>query len=244
MLKELLEERGISVYKLSKETGIAYSTINDIVIDKTDIKNVSSNMLYRLSKYLEMSMEQLYENSYEAVVSIYLYNKGRGIVLRFNNERVQYLGPKNLVGFHRINVVKGGVIYVDCYYRGDDNVIYSEEDYIDLNDVLSNYQHIINGRYRIVLGEPNSSTRQRIINEALLVSDNIAILNYKDENIPGRLVQVVSVARPKSKSIIRVDDLSVVYSNMSENMLQRSLKALSRNMEEIKLEVDEVNKYA
>ena len=161
MLRDLLEERGVSVYKLSKETGIAYSSLNDIVIEKTDIKNASSNMLYRISKYFDLTMEQLYENSYESVTYIYLYNNGRNIILYFNNNRVQYLGPKNLVGFHRINNIKGDVIYVDCYYKDDNNVIYSEEDYIDLTDVMSDYIDVINGNYRVILGEKATTVEKK-----------------------------------------------------------------------------------
>lgn len=61
MIKEIFVKRGLSVYKVSKETGIAYTTLNDIVIGKTDIRKSSSELLYRLSKYLCISMEKLYE---------------------------------------------------------------------------------------------------------------------------------------------------------------------------------------
>lgn len=63
MLKDILQRAGLSVYKVSKDTGIAYTTLNDIVIEKTDLKNASAALLYRLSKYLEVSMEYLYEDS-------------------------------------------------------------------------------------------------------------------------------------------------------------------------------------
>ena len=38
MIKDILKSKGLSVYKVSKETNISYSTLNDIVIEKTDIK--------------------------------------------------------------------------------------------------------------------------------------------------------------------------------------------------------------
>lgn len=63
MLKDILVERNLSVYRVSKDTGIAYSTLNDIVIDKKDIKKASAELLYRLAKYLNLSMEVLYENA-------------------------------------------------------------------------------------------------------------------------------------------------------------------------------------
>ena len=47
MLKDVLDSKGLSVYKVAKDTNISYSTLNDIVIEKTDIKKTSSELLYR-----------------------------------------------------------------------------------------------------------------------------------------------------------------------------------------------------
>lgn len=63
MLKDILSSKNLSVYRVAKDTGISYSTLNDIVIEKTDLKNTSAHTLYRLSKYLEISMEMLYEDA-------------------------------------------------------------------------------------------------------------------------------------------------------------------------------------
>ena len=63
MLRDLLKEKGISVYKASKDMGIAYSTLNDLVIEKTNISNTSVDILYRLACYLDYSMEYIYKDS-------------------------------------------------------------------------------------------------------------------------------------------------------------------------------------
>lgn len=244
MLKDVIEQRGLSVYKVSKETGISYSTLNDIVIEKTDIKNISANMLYRLSKYFEMSMEALYEDSESKNSIIYLYNEGRNIILEFGKNRIQYLGPKNLLSFHRINKIDSNVLYVDCYFEDTDGLIYCEEDYIDLLDVCVDYPAILDKEYLVKLENPSESTKENIINRSMLVSDNIAILYYVDKNIPDLCIQAISLARTNACAVVRLKDLSVVSSNMSEALLKRALDAVRRNIEEINEEVEEVSQYA
>lgn len=244
MLKDILQERGISVYKLSKDTGISYTTVNDIVIEKTDIKNTSANMLYRLAKYLGLSMETLYEGSEESITNIYLSNEGRNVILTFNENRIQYLGPKNLLSFHRINRIEQNVIYIDCYFEDLDGKIYCEEDYIDLSDVLCGYESVIEGKYTIIVGKRDSGERETLIDQALLVSDNLAILYYISTDIPDECVQVVSLARPKSRAVVRIKDYSVVTSTMSQALLNRAVDAVKRNIDEISEEVEEVSRYA
>lgn len=240
MLKEILEQRGLSVYKLSQDTGISYSTLNDIVIEKTDIKNTSANTLYRIAKYLDLSMETLYENSLQTCHNIYLYNEGRNIILEFEDKRIQFLGPKNLLSFHKINKIVEHVIYVDCYFEDEDKTIYTEEDYIDLMDALSDASHILDSLYYVKLGTPNTSAKQRLIDEAILISDSIAILTYDNPDIPDDCVEAVCLARPNSKAVIRLKDYAIILSSMSKAMQNRAIEAVKRNIEEI----EEVRKYA
>lgn len=65
MFKKLLEDRGITGYRLSKDTGIPYSTISDLMLGNTLIEKTNSATLYKLAKYLEMSMEDLYEGNFD-----------------------------------------------------------------------------------------------------------------------------------------------------------------------------------
>ena len=51
----------ISIYSISKSSGIAYSTLNDIVNCKVEIDNVKAGILYALAKTLGISMDALYE---------------------------------------------------------------------------------------------------------------------------------------------------------------------------------------
>ena len=59
MLKELMKNKNLSMYRLSKITNIPYSTISDICLKKTKIEKCSAETIYRLSKALEVSMEDL-----------------------------------------------------------------------------------------------------------------------------------------------------------------------------------------
>lgn len=61
MLKAYLTTHNISIYSISKSSGISYSTLNDIVNCKVEIANVKAGILYALAKTLEISMDMLYE---------------------------------------------------------------------------------------------------------------------------------------------------------------------------------------
>lgn len=56
---ELLQERGMSRYRLSKESGIPWATLSDICAGKTKLNRCSANTLSKLSKTLGISMEEL-----------------------------------------------------------------------------------------------------------------------------------------------------------------------------------------
>ena len=63
MIKKILDEKNISVYKLAKLSGIPYSTLSDIVNGVTELHTCNANTVYRLSKALNVSMETLMELS-------------------------------------------------------------------------------------------------------------------------------------------------------------------------------------
>lgn len=61
MLKEYLNTHDISIYSISKSSGISYSTLNDIVNCKVEIENVRAGILHSLAKTLGISMDALFE---------------------------------------------------------------------------------------------------------------------------------------------------------------------------------------
>ncbi len=61
-INELLNEKGMTKYKLAKISGVPQSTIADICSGKTDIKKCSAETLYKLAKALNVTMERLIDN--------------------------------------------------------------------------------------------------------------------------------------------------------------------------------------
>ena len=59
-LQDEFKLKGVSVYKVSKEAGIPYTTLSDLVTGKTDINNASVRTLSRLSQYMALTMDELY----------------------------------------------------------------------------------------------------------------------------------------------------------------------------------------
>lgn len=99
MLKTYLTDNHISVYALSKKSGISYSTLNDIVNEKVDIFNVKSGILYSMGRALQLSMDQLYDictdnniELYDENNRIYAYviKKNKTYYLKFTYKSIEY----------------------------------------------------------------------------------------------------------------------------------------------------------
>ncbi len=58
-INDLMCEKGITKYRLSKESGIPYSTINDICSEKVSIMKCSVDTMYKICKVLDTSMDEL-----------------------------------------------------------------------------------------------------------------------------------------------------------------------------------------
>ena len=65
--------RNITQYRLSKDSGIAYTTINDICSDKAQLEKCSAETIYRISKVLEVSMESLIETRLDKRIDFELF---------------------------------------------------------------------------------------------------------------------------------------------------------------------------
>ena len=69
-IQELIKENGMSKYSLSKASGVPWSTLSDIFSGKTDLNRCSVNTLSKLSKVLEMPIEEIIELEIEAKENI------------------------------------------------------------------------------------------------------------------------------------------------------------------------------
>lgn len=58
-LNDYLLEKNISRYRLSKLSGVPYTTLNDICNDKTRLDKCGADTVYRIAKAMNISMETL-----------------------------------------------------------------------------------------------------------------------------------------------------------------------------------------
>ena len=65
IINELMENKKITQYRLAKESGIPYTTVNDICSGRARIEKCSAETIYRISKALDVSMESLVEPYFE-----------------------------------------------------------------------------------------------------------------------------------------------------------------------------------
>lgn len=62
VLNDVMKKKGISRYRLALIAGIPHATLNDICSGKTKLERCSAKTIYKLSKALGVSMEQLTES--------------------------------------------------------------------------------------------------------------------------------------------------------------------------------------
>lgn len=59
MIEELLKKNHLSIYQCSKVSGIPYTTLFELVHNEKRVENVSASTLYKLSKVLNVTMEDI-----------------------------------------------------------------------------------------------------------------------------------------------------------------------------------------
>jgi len=72
-IKEILEKKKMSIYRLSKSSGVPYTTVNDICNKNIDLKKCSAETVYKLSKALDVTMEDLLNDYIEERISFELF---------------------------------------------------------------------------------------------------------------------------------------------------------------------------
>lgn len=73
IINELMESKNITKYRLAKNSGIPYTTINDICSGKARIEKCSAETIYRISKELGVSMESIIEPCLEIRIDFELF---------------------------------------------------------------------------------------------------------------------------------------------------------------------------
>lgn len=72
-INELMENKKMSQYRLAKDSGIAYTTINDICSGRARLEKCSAETIYRICKVLGVSMESLIEPCFDKRIDFELF---------------------------------------------------------------------------------------------------------------------------------------------------------------------------
>lgn len=72
-VSELLERKNMSLYRLSKNSGVPYATVHDICHGKTSLDKCTAETVYKLSRELGLSMEELLAPYLRERISFELY---------------------------------------------------------------------------------------------------------------------------------------------------------------------------
>ena len=72
-IQKFMEKKNITRYRLSKDSGIPYTTITDICSGKAQLEKCSAETIYKLAKKLDITMEMLLEPCFETRSSFELY---------------------------------------------------------------------------------------------------------------------------------------------------------------------------
>ena len=72
----ILEQKGITKYRLAKQSGVPHATLNDICSGKTSIRKCSAETLYRIARVLDISMEALIKEEFAEAERLRSYEYG------------------------------------------------------------------------------------------------------------------------------------------------------------------------
>ncbi len=244
MIEELLKEKNISLYRLSKLSGVPYSTLADIVSGHTSMDSVSAGNLAKISRALNVSMDSLYYGRSERK-TVWLYNEGRDIHIEYEDLHFRFMGPKNLIALKNVNRIADGCAHINVYYS-DDNVIYTEEEYFDIKAEFEEYGcgDRFPEQMELRLGKPGEPEHDRYRDEALMISDNIAFLRHESSTDDAE-IEIVNMARRNARMILRLKDYAILSSSMSETMQRRTMAIVRRNVDLLsELVTDEGSSYA
>ena len=73
MIQSLMQKKNMTKYRLSKSSGIPYTTLTDICSGKAQLEKCSAETIYKLSKELGVSMEALLAPCFEKRCSFDLF---------------------------------------------------------------------------------------------------------------------------------------------------------------------------
>ena len=72
-IRKIMDDKNISRYRLSKNSGVPYTTITDIISGKAQLEKCAAETIYKIAKELGVPMETLLEPCFETRSSFELY---------------------------------------------------------------------------------------------------------------------------------------------------------------------------
>ena len=113
MIQTLMKKKNITKYRLSKNSGIPYTTLTDICSGKTQLEKCSAETIYKLSKELGVSMETILEPCFEKRCSFDLFKSNVC-------HRLKSMGDVNFVidtlETNDIRIYYNKRWYAECFY--------------------------------------------------------------------------------------------------------------------------------
>ncbi len=95
----LLDEKKMSKYKLSKESGVPQATISDICSGKTAIEKCAAGTLHKMAKVLEVTVDELLEAEEKSKNKNAEYRssfENKDILLEFQDDYPNVLNGDNI----------------------------------------------------------------------------------------------------------------------------------------------------
>lgn len=77
MLKDIIINKKISVYKLSRDSKVPYTTVNEIVLNKKNIMDCSIKTISKLAKALDVPIEALYSKPIKNISTNWQDNRNK-----------------------------------------------------------------------------------------------------------------------------------------------------------------------
>lgn len=128
--KELLKEKNITGYALAKNTGIPYTTINDLINGKTIVQNISLRHAILIADVLKISAEKLNRlDTYSPIEFRYFRNNILGELKRSNQiEFANEIIKRKEIDFYYKNNAKEYAYYllalIDYLFKKNKQPIY------------------------------------------------------------------------------------------------------------------------
>lgn len=160
MLKDILEKRSISVYKLAKDCNLPYTTVNEIVLGKKKVKDCAIKTIMPICVYLRVPVYELYDTEEKKKIhTTWLNNKKKQYSFKvivdtdkFNISRIHPLKQKEALKIYdalskdkRVKSITifGSSTNVTCTIHSDlDVAVELKEDYIN-NETKNEVSEVI-----------------------------------------------------------------------------------------------------